>query len=188
MHEVSGGAESVTRRIAESRAAIDRLRDELAYVEGQIAAHRRGPALGPRALGAAAGTVLGVAAAFSIAIPSCVSNEEIRRVPSPAGDVDAIVMESNGGATTAFGYGIRLGPPGGAPGRAIEVAGFYAAQTPCARGVDLRWTSVDTLRIAYGEARMANVVRSVLDVGGRTVHVVVQQGVRTCEAEDDAGP
>lgn len=47
------------------------LRAELTYLRGQIAAHRSGPALRPRAMAAIVGSALALVAAFSISIPSC---------------------------------------------------------------------------------------------------------------------
>ena len=38
--------------------------------------------------------------------------DEVSRVSSPDGKVDAVLVETNGGATTSFGYRVFIATPG----------------------------------------------------------------------------
>src|SRR5258705_13961034 len=45
---------------------------------------------------------------ISFMLASCASQDEVSRVPSPDGRVEAVLIETNGGATTSFGYRILV--------------------------------------------------------------------------------
>jgi hypothetical protein len=61
-----------------------RLREELTYLRGQIAAHRAGPPARPRVAAALTGAALGVLAAYSLSIPSCFGPTLRPHASSPA--------------------------------------------------------------------------------------------------------
>jgi len=132
---------------------------------------------------AALGLVLGVVGLFAFrayaemnafAGAFEVSHTEIARVTDPTGALDAVVIESNGGATTPFGYGVYL-VPHARPVDARDgsaVASFVSAWRPdSARGVRPRWAGPDDLRVEYIEARSAMLDRRAVSLGGRTVQV-----------------
>jgi hypothetical protein len=171
-------ASTLGQRLIEKTVAIGRLRRELASVNGQIAVLRDGLPARPRVVGALIGAGLGVLLAFSIAFPSCVSNDEVARVPCPSGDVDAIVMEDNGGATTSFGYTILIAPVGSSRHRGTRVATFYGAtRSERAYGVNARWVSDDVLRIEYLKAQSAGVEPpGSFTVNGRSISVSLEAG------------
>jgi hypothetical protein len=157
--------------------SIAELRAELANINAQILAHRAGPAVRSRVLGAVAGTALGVFCAFSISVSSCEGREEVALARSPSGRVDAFVMEKDGGGTPSFDDDVYLAQAKEPWKERIRVASVYGAGTPCSRGVRLRWASVDTLLVEYLDACSAIVVNEDAGVGGDTVHVVLRGGV-----------
>jgi hypothetical protein len=83
-----------------------------------------------------------------------VSSDEVARVRSPTGRLEAVVIETNGGATTSFGYEVYIVPAGSGTWRGREVASFYgAARNDNAYGVNVRWVTVNSLAIEYLQAR-----------------------------------
>ena len=77
-----------------------------------------------------------------LALGACVSYEELARVTSPSGRVKAILVQSNGGATTSLGYAVLLRPARFGWGRSVEVALLDGAvKRNCAPGVTLHWQS-----------------------------------------------
>jgi hypothetical protein len=65
-----------------------------------------------------------------LALAACfagVSRDEVARVTSPDGTVDAVLVEVNGGATTSFGYQVFLVQRGGKRSDPSEVAELYEA-------------------------------------------------------------
>jgi hypothetical protein len=106
------------------------------------------------------------------------SSDEVARVRSPAGDVEGVVVEVNGGATTTFRYDIYLVPAGQKiyGSRAVAVL-VGAARSEQAYGVNLRWISDQALSVEYFEAKTAKVAESSVQVGGRDIWVALQPGV-----------
>jgi hypothetical protein len=110
------------------------------------------------------------------------SNDEVARVSSPDGTMDAVLFESNAGATTSFGYEVQLGAKGVRTGK--SVARFYGAvRNSQAYGVDLRWQRNDTLSIEYLTTKAPPRVQDLVDVNGRAVRIVTHSGV-----EDRSAP
>ncbi len=116
---------------------------------------------------------LAVAALFYfIASPS---RDEVVRVVSPSGDLIATVVEINGGATTSYGYEVRISRVGFTFGGA-EVASLYGAvRNDRAYGVNLRWVSDRELCVEYLAAEFSKVVPS--RTHNPSVHVVLKPGV-----------
>ena len=86
------------------------------------------------------------------------SRDEVARVPSPSGSLVATLIEVNGGATTSFGYEVRIARDGLNLG-GTEVALLYAAvRSEDAYGVNLHWVSDKELRIDYLSAKSAEVL------------------------------
>jgi len=121
--------------------------------------------------------VIGLLLAFA---SSCflVSEDEVARVISPDGRVDAILIETNGGATTSFGYRVLLARHGFHWRLATEVAALYGAvRSETAYGANLRWRSPNQLAVEYLEADEARVFRADAFVGGITVRTTLASGV-----------
>lgn len=137
------------------------------------------PRLGPR--GCLGFVALGLVFSVCTLLGTCVSRVEVARVLSPDKSLVASVIETNGGATTDFGYEVDV-----ARNWPIywthAVAGFYGAgRSDCAYGVNLRWLGSDTLLITYKDAKSADVDR-VTHLLGRSVRVVAKAGVNDATA------
>jgi len=105
------------------------------------------------------------------------SADEVARVSSPEGDIEAVLVETNGGATTSFGYEIFV-VPNGVKKRSSRAAHLYAAvRNSSAYGVNLRWLSASELLIEYQKADSSEVDQPSVVVAGRTVRVVLRPGV-----------
>lgn len=106
------------------------------------------------------------------------SHDEVARSTSPDGTTDAIVIESNGGATTSFWYDVCLAPRGGHCTISDSLAQLYAAtRSDQAYGVNVRWASDSLLRIEYLEAQQTKVLQPSATLGGRSVNVMLRPGV-----------
>lgn len=105
------------------------------------------------------------------------SRDEVASAASPDGRIHAILSETNGGATTSYGYEIELHP---APYRGedpVPAGTLYgAARSACSYGVNLRWLSPDELAVEFLEADKVALPDKV-GVGGKTVRIVSRAGV-----------
>jgi len=106
------------------------------------------------------------------------SRDEVARVRSPDGVIDGVVIETNGGATTSFGYEIDLVAAGGGLPSARRVAFLHGAgRNASAYGVNLRWTRPDAIAVEYLDAKSASLEAPLVSVGGRTVSVALAAGI-----------
>lgn len=104
------------------------------------------------------------------------SREAVATVISPDGSIQAVLFETNGGATTSYGYEIEL--HGSKSGNNPVMGGslYGATRSECGYGVNLRWLSSTQLAIQFLEADQADMPATVR-VGRRTVQIVPQRGV-----------
>ncbi|HEY3269380.1 MAG TPA: hypothetical protein VGM37_20905 [Armatimonadota bacterium] len=106
------------------------------------------------------------------------SHDEVSRVPSPSHKVDAVVVETNGGATTSFGYEVYLTAPGKPYTDGVEVANLYGAvRNSSAYGVNAKWRGPGRLAIEYLVATNAEISSARALVGGQAVLVTLKSGV-----------
>jgi hypothetical protein len=106
----------------------------------------------------------------------CSSRDEVVRVTSPGGSVDALVFETDCGTLCSFGYEIRLAPKGGRNGE--EVAYLDGAiRNEDAWGVNLKWLDANKLSIEYLRADYSVLQKQAVNVGGHTVIVSLHVGV-----------
>jgi hypothetical protein len=87
-------------------------------------------------------------------LASCglVSRDEVARVVTPDGRVEAVLVETNDGATTSFGYEVHVVEKGRPAGH--RVAWLYGAgRNAQAYGANLKWAGENELMIEYLEAR-----------------------------------
>ena len=106
-----------------------------------------------------------------------VSREEVVRLPSPDQKTDAVVIETDGGATTGFGYEIHIVRHEGKPQRGDEAAFLYdAARSPSAYGVNLAWVSSGKLAVQYDAAKIAKLNYADVDIDGDRITVELQSG------------
>jgi len=106
-----------------------------------------------------------------------VSREEVLRLPSPEQKMDAVVIETDGGATTGFGYEIHIVRHEAKPQRGDEAAFLYdAVRSPSAYGVNLAWLSSDKITVQYDVAKIAKLKRADVDIEGDRITVELQSG------------
>ncbi|WP_156167119.1 hypothetical protein [Sphingomonas sp. Ag1] len=111
------------------------------------------------------------------------SREEVAWANSPDRRTHAILLETNGGATTSFGYVVELHPADHQGERPVSAGTLYGAtRSECAYGVDLHWLNASTLALRFDSAKKVSVLPSV-NVGGRSIRLVVQAG-----RQNDAAP
>jgi hypothetical protein len=104
------------------------------------------------------------------------SRAEVAWANAPDGRTHAILSETNGGATTSFGYIVELHSAphdGSAPINSGELYG--AVRSECAYGVDLHWLDRSTLALRFASAEQVKVPNSVT-VDGRQIQIVTQPG------------
>ena len=105
-----------------------------------------------------------------------VSRDEVARVASPNGRVEAVLIETNGGATTSFGYEVHVVPKG----RPVsdQVAWLYGAgRNENAYGANLKWADDHELVIEYLDAREQRLERASVSVEGRAIKVSLRSGI-----------
>ena len=117
----------------------------------------------------------------ALLITSCditggVGHEERAWASSPDGRTHAILIETNGGATTAFGYLVELHPSDHQGQKPVRVADFYRVNSDCEYGLGMRWKDANTLLLGIGSAAQMHVDQSVT-VGGKQIRVSVETGV-----------
>ena len=121
--------------------------------------------------------------AFLLTAFGCTSKDEVARVKSPDGKVDAVLFETNGGATTSFGYEVFITPPGAGTWRGKEVADLYGAvRSENAYGVNLTWTSNDELAIEFLKARQQELMKPTVDLVSKRIKVTLKAGVTDSKA------
>src|SRR6266480_4951758 len=120
-------------------------------------------------------TVISVALAAACFLTS---EDEVARVTSPSGRLDAVLVETNGGATTSFGYYAYIVPHGKTYERGPRVADLYGAgRSHQASGANLRWEGSRQLIIEYLTARQEHLDRPLAVVGSDTISVSLRSGV-----------
>jgi hypothetical protein len=113
-------------------------------------------------------------------IISCgiVSFDEVSRVTSPNGKFDAIIVESNGGATTSFGYDIYIVKYGRKFKDSKRLLNIYGAvQNDNAYGVSITWQGSSTVILGYLKAKSIQKFSESTVIDGQTIELIVQSGV-----------
>jgi len=106
-----------------------------------------------------------------------VSRDEVARSKSPDGRTLAILLETNGGATTSYGYEVELRSASDEAENAVVAARLYgAARSVCAYGVNLRWLTPTELSLEFKETDQLKITPEV-EVGAKTINVTASPGV-----------
>jgi hypothetical protein len=106
------------------------------------------------------------------------SFDEVARSTSPSGKLDAVLVETNGGATTSFGYLVYVVPARESTEQHQGVAYLYgASRSEQAYGVNLRWAGSSDLTVEYLAAREADLRVSNISVAGQQIRVSLKSGV-----------
>lgn len=109
-----------------------------------------------------------------ILICGCSSHNEVQRLTSPDGKVDAIVIESDCGPVCDVVDDVELAPKGSHSGE--RVAWFDSAvRNENAWGVDLKWPDADSLSIEYLRADKAELLKENVDISGEVVSVSLRE-------------
>ncbi|QNO26213.1 hypothetical protein EEB18_015715 [Sphingopyxis sp. OPL5] len=106
------------------------------------------------------------------------SRDEVAWAKSPDGRVHAILLETNGGATTSFGYLIELHPADHQGEKPVNAGSLYGAvRSDCAYGIDLHWNDANTLVLRFDSAKKMDVPASVT-VAGKRIRIAVEDGMK----------
>ena len=107
---------------------------------------------------------------------------EVFRVLSPSSKVEAILVETNGGATTSYGYVVYLERTENKTSK-IEVAKFYGAvRSNSAYGVNIKWVSDNELQIEYLEAKSAEILKPSIELENVHYKVNLKAGIEDASA------
>lgn len=107
------------------------------------------------------------------------SEDEVARVLSPSGKVEAVLVETNGGATTSFGYRIFLVTKGQKWNKGVEVAFLYGAgRNDRAYGVNLKWSTAENLRVEYFKAKQADLLKKLVEIADQNITIELQDGIK----------
>jgi hypothetical protein len=105
-------------------------------------------------------------------------SEEVLRVTSPSGSVDAVVIEGSAGATTPFVYEVCLVAHGGVCRKGAAAASLIRAErSDRAYGVNIRWADSQHLLVEYLRATSTSIHRSPSVVDGQAISISLQSGL-----------
>ena len=111
------------------------------------------------------------------------SRDEVARSKSPDGQTLAVLLETNGGATTSFGYEVELRSASGEAEEPVVAASLYDAnRSDCAYGVNLRWLFPTELGLEFENAKQIRITEDIR-VGAKPITVSALPGVT-----DDSAP
>jgi hypothetical protein len=134
-----------------------------------------------------ASLVLAAITLSCVSIAGDASFDEVARVASPDGRAEAILVETDGGATTSFGYFVFVVPKGvklkERDDKYIVAKLYDAVRNQQAYGANLSWPSRDQLRIEYLSARSADLLEPQINFAGYDVKIELVGGV-----EDRSAP
>ena len=103
-----------------------------------------------------------------------VSYREILRVSNNKANLDAIVVETNGGATTSFGYYVYIVRKGQKISEDLIVASFDSAlKDSNSSGLNLDWVGQNKLEISYFRAKSVNLITRKFSKFGFPVEIQI---------------
>ena len=105
------------------------------------------------------------------------SKDEVARVVSPNGVFDAVLFETNGGATTSFGYEIYVVEHGAKPTGSPAMFLYGAIRNQSAYGTNLKWESTKLLDVEFLSAKSKEISRSSVSIAGQSVDLAVREGI-----------
>lgn len=113
--------------------------------------------------------------------------EVVQHLPSPGGGVTALVEEVDCGATTLVTSTIKLQATNESS-LVKDCARIYGAWSVQGKpGVALRWEGDGRLVIVFAKAKEALLLASTVEIGGRTVHVDMDQAEAPPQQRTRAG-
>jgi hypothetical protein len=111
------------------------------------------------------------------------SKDEVARVVSPSRNIEAVLFETNGGATTSFGYEVYVVERGAKSSGSPAVSLYGAVRNQHAYGANIKWSSPDSLAVEYLSAKSAKVNVQTQSVGTQTIQFALREGIT-----DNAAP
>ena len=113
---------------------------------------------------------------FALLMCGCSSRDEVLRVPSPDGRVDALIFETNCGTPCSFAYQVQLVAKGSHRGERVALL-EGAIRNESAWGVNAKWLASDKLSLEYLRAQDARLLKRTVVVAGHDVTVSLRVGV-----------
>ena len=118
---------------------------------------------------------LGAALALLV---GCTGRNEVSRVPSPDGALDAVVLESDSGGTSSSDYSVYVVKRGATLGRYPVVMSFDAAlRGNSPHAVTLKWSDSSNLAVEYLSARKVTLPSGDIHLEDRHVRITPRPGV-----------
>ena len=105
------------------------------------------------------------------------SKDEVARVVSPNGKADAVLIETNGGATTSFGYEVHILEHGAQPSDTPNAFFYGAVRSQQAYGLNMKWEAPNLLAIEYLSAKSKDASKPSVSIAGEAIQLVVREGV-----------
>jgi hypothetical protein len=125
--------------------------------------------------------IFGVATAITVscaALFSYFTQDEVYRASDSSGSVDAVLVETNAGAMTSFGYRVILTRSGWHWRMGTEVASLYGAvRSKQAYGANLVWRAPGELSVQYLDAEDVKLLLPTLEVAGEVVATSLDSGI-----------
>jgi hypothetical protein len=116
--------------------------------------------------------------ALALAASSCAIHDEVARVSSSDGTVDAIAIRGDGGGTVTFWYEIYVAERGAGYSSGHLVASLTGPLLNAQDfGVNLKWAGPNDLYVEYYSTRKAKVDSSTVQVGAKRINVSLHPGV-----------
>ncbi|MCZ4305003.1 hypothetical protein O4G98_09665 [Zoogloeaceae bacterium G21618-S1] len=104
------------------------------------------------------------------------SKDEVTRLSAPDGKVDAVLIETNGGATTSFGYEVYLVPLGAERSGEPAAVLYGAMRNENAYGVTLFWESPTLLSVRFLTTQSKALTNPRIVIGGQSVRIALKSG------------
>jgi hypothetical protein len=122
-----------------------------------------------------------ISCSFALALltllTGCKESFEAARIASEDGALDAVVLESDAGATTGYAYSVCVVPRGKPCSDPAIVARFdEAARSVSSWGVDPVWTSPRHLEVRYLRAKVAELTHASQS-SGSAISVTLKGGI-----------
>jgi hypothetical protein len=116
--------------------------------------------------------------ALALAASSCAIHDEVARVSSPDGTVDAITVRGDGGATVTFWYDIYIAEQGAGYSSGHFVASLTGALLNAQDfGVHLKWAGPNDLYVEYYSTRKAKLNSPTVQVGAKRINISLHPDV-----------
>jgi hypothetical protein len=129
------------------------------------------------ALAALAASMVLLVSYFIFLLAGEPSKDEVARNISPNSKVDAVLFETNGGATTSFGYEVYVVEHDAQPSGSPAISLYGAIRNQHAYGANLKWTSPDSVAVEFLSVKSTKIERPIVSVGTQAIHLAVHEGV-----------